>query len=85
MNLKTRGTLGFTLIELRVALAVIAVLATLVLSVFHSVREKGRQTACLSNLRQLGMAISAYAQDNDRLLPRIMGMSTTSTQATAIP
>ena len=69
MNLKARGTSGFTLIELLVALAVIAILAALVLSVFHSVREKSRQTACLSNLRQLGMAISAYAQENDRLLP----------------
>jgi len=69
MNLKARRTSGFTLIELLVALAVIAVLAALALSVFHSVREKSRQTACLSNLRHLGMAISAYAQDSDRLLP----------------
>ena len=69
MNLKVRGTVGFTLIELLVALAVIAVLAALLLPVFARVRENGRQTVCLSNLRQLGMAISAYAQENDRLLP----------------
>jgi len=69
MNLKARRTLGFTLIELLVALAVIAILAALVLSVFHSVREKSRQTVCLSNLRQLGMAVYAYAQDDNRLLP----------------
>jgi len=60
---------GFTLIELLVALAVIAILAALVLSVFHSVREKSRQTTCLSNLRQLVLPISAYAKQNDRLLP----------------
>ena len=76
---------GFTLIELLVALAVIAILAALVLNVFHSVREKGRQTVCLSNLRQLGMAISAYVQENDRLLPPYNSVGVEAGARPAIP
>ncbi len=76
---------GFTLIELLVALAVLAVLAAITLSVFRSVQERGRQTVCLSNLRQLGMAISAYAQENDRLLPPYNSVGIETGTGRAIP
>ncbi|MBV9848990.1 MAG: DUF1559 domain-containing protein [Armatimonadetes bacterium] len=60
---------GFTLVELLVVIAVISVLAAIILPVFASARERARQASCASNLRQLGMAFSEYAQDNDELLP----------------
>ena len=60
---------GFTLIELLVVIAIIALLAAVLFPVFLSVRAKGRQTACTSNLHQLGLAITLYAQDSDDLFP----------------
>jgi len=60
---------GFTLVELLVVIAIIAVLAAILFPVFTRAREKGRQTACLSNQRQLAMAILLYAGDNDEILP----------------
>lgn len=56
---------AFTLIELLVVIAIIAALAAILFPVFAQVREAGRRTACLSNVRQLGNAISLYTQDND--------------------
>lgn len=60
---------AFTLIELLMVIAVISIIAALLFPVFGRVREKGRQTACESNERQLGIAIMAYAQDHDETLP----------------
>jgi prepilin-type N-terminal cleavage/methylation domain-containing protein/prepilin-type processing-associated H-X9-DG protein len=60
---------GFTLIELLVAIAVIGVMAANLFPVLARAREKGRQTACLSNVRQLGIADRTYAEDNDGYFP----------------
>ena len=60
---------GFTLIELLVVIAVIAIIAAILFPVFLAVREKGRQAACLSNQRQIGLALMQYAQDQDERLP----------------
>ncbi len=60
---------GFTLIELLVVMGIMAVLAALLFPVFTHIREKGRQAVCLSNQRQLGVAILLYAQDNDKDVP----------------
>ena len=60
---------GFTLIELLVVIAVIAILVAILFPVLAQAREKGRQTKCVSNLRQLGQALRAYAADYDECLP----------------
>lgn len=56
---------GFTLIELLVVIAIVALLAAVLFPVFAKARDKARQTACLSNLRQLGLAAQQYVIDND--------------------
>lgn len=56
---------AFTLIELLVVIAIIAILAAILFPVFAQAREKARQTMCLSNQRQIGLASVAYAQDYD--------------------
>jgi prepilin-type N-terminal cleavage/methylation domain-containing protein/prepilin-type processing-associated H-X9-DG protein len=60
---------GFTLIELLVVIAIIAILAAILFPVFAQAREKARQATCLSNCRQIGLAVQMYAQDWDETLP----------------
>ncbi len=70
-NRSPRGmtTGGFTLIELLVVIAIIAILAAILFPVFAQAREKARQTACLSNTKQIGNALLMYNQDYDEVLP----------------
>jgi len=60
---------GFTLVELLVVIGIIFILAALFFPVFSQVRQKARQTVCLNNLRQIGIAILMYASDHDGYLP----------------
>jgi len=64
------GRHGFTLIELLVVIAIIAILAAILFPVFARARENARKANCASNLKQLGLAILAYAQDYDEMLPK---------------
>ncbi len=60
-----RRRVGFTLIELLVVIAIIGILTAMVFPVFARAREKARQSVCLSNLKQLSLAILMYTEDND--------------------
>jgi len=64
-----RARCGFTLIELLVVIAIIAILAAILFPVFARARAKARQTSCLSNEKQIALAIMMYAQDNDEQNP----------------
>jgi len=60
---------AFTLIELLVVIAIIAILAAILFPVFAQARAKARQTACLSNQKQIGTGLMLYTQDYDETLP----------------
>src|SRR5437763_12496182 len=69
MFVSGRTRRGFTLIELLVVIAIIAILAAILFPVVAQAREKARQTACLNNCKQLGVALMMYASDYDEVLP----------------
>jgi len=64
-----RQSNGFTLIELLVVIAIIAILAAILFPVFAQAREKARQITCVSNMRQIGLGILQYVQDNEETYP----------------
>ncbi|RYX84664.1 DUF1559 domain-containing protein [bacterium] len=69
---------AFTLIELLVVIAIIALLAAILFPVFSRARERARAASCVSNLKQVGLALKQYAQDYDGSYPSkqyVMGNS----------
>ena len=68
---KSCSRCAFTLVELLVALGVLAVLAALLFPVLNGARNRSRSMTCASNLKQIGHAIEIYVQDNRGFYPRI--------------
>lgn len=62
---------AFTLIELLVIIVIIAILEVILFPVFAQARDKARQAACLSNLKQIGLAAMQYTQDYDETMPHL--------------
>ncbi|TVR50074.1 MAG: prepilin-type N-terminal cleavage/methylation domain-containing protein [Puniceicoccaceae bacterium] len=71
-----RGSSGFTLIELLTVIAIIGILAAILIPTVAAVRESARAAQCVSNLRQIGMAVIAYANENQDRLPTIRSTGT---------
>lgn len=80
-----RSSVGFTMMELLTALAIIALLVGITMSVVVHVRESGRQSVCLSNLKQLGQAFHLYLQDYDGTYPPAVGDSLDRSAWVAMP
>jgi prepilin-type N-terminal cleavage/methylation domain-containing protein/prepilin-type processing-associated H-X9-DG protein len=60
---------GFTLIELLIVIAIIGILASITFPVFARVRDNARRTVCTSNIKQIGLSLMQYLQDNDDYMP----------------
>lgn len=72
---------GFTLVEILIVLAIIGILAAIMLPVFIRVRDGARTTTCVANLRQIGLAMQLYVNDNNGYYPSLLARAPNCTWA----
>lgn len=67
--MNVRRVKGFTLIELLVVIAIIAILAAILFPIFVRAKENAQCSACINNMKQIGLAVEAYRENNNGYLP----------------
>lgn len=76
---------GFTLVEILVALGILVLLCAVLMGVFSRVRDSAQLTSCAGNMKQLHLALAAYAADNDGVLPPFPSRATPSHLDSRLP
>ncbi len=72
-SVESRKVGGFTLIELLVVIAIIALLMAILMPALHRAKQQGRKVGCANNLKQIGLSLHMFGNENDGKLPLNIG------------